>query len=126
MSATKQPTVCAQCGRPQPPGHTRYCSKGCKLKRKRLRWRANRSAASRPYVYRPPRPRWGPHEKFAAATAPDKRVAVPEAPEVQRKAELLIERGCCAYRNRRGLIRDIGVPRKPEHRGRVWAVEAVR
>jgi hypothetical protein len=59
--------------------------------------------------------------KFEGATVPSRRVQVPEAPDAQRKAELLIERGCCAYRNRAGVIRDIGVPRKEEHRGKVWA-----
>jgi hypothetical protein len=53
----------------------------------------------------------------------DKRVQVPETTEAQRKAELLIALGACAYRNRHGLIRDIGIPRKPEHRGKVWAVK---
>jgi hypothetical protein len=47
-------------------------------------------------------------------------VQVPETADAQRKAELLVARGCCAYRNRRGFIRDIGVPRKAEHRGKVW------
>jgi hypothetical protein len=59
-----------------------------------------------------------------AATLPNKRVRVPETPEAQRKAELLIARGCCAYRNAKGFIRDIGVPRKKEHRGKVWTARA--
>ena len=65
---------------------------------------------------------WQPFDKFEAATDRGRRIQVPNTPDAQAKAEALIARGCCAYRNRHGVICDIGVPRKSEHRGRVWAV----
>lgn len=117
--------VCAWCGDPRPEGFDRYCTRRCKERAARSRWRARRRAAGRP-VGTPWRSPWSPYNKFVAATKPDKRVQVPETPEQQRNAELLIARGCCAYRNRAGLIRDLGVPRKPEHRGKVWTAGGER
>lgn len=67
--------------------------------------------------------RWTPraYNKFAAATQPGQRIQVPEDnPEAQAKAGQLIERGVVGYRNRKGHLRDVGVPKREEHRGRVW------
>lgn len=61
--------------------------------------------------------------KFEAATDPGKRAQVPEVADAQRKAEALVARGCCAYRNRRGFIRDIGVPKRIDDRGKVWSAK---
>lgn len=124
-TAPLAPATCARCGQPRPERYERYCSPRCARIARRTRWRANRRAAGRPYCTpskrRAKQRRSSPYNAFKAATTPTKRVQVPETAEAQRKAELLIARGCCAYRNTKGFIRDIGVPRKAEHRGKVWA-----
>lgn len=109
-------SACLHCGEPRPDDRTRYCSRKCERRAKNERRRAAGLS------YYDPRPTLRtPYEKFWAATLPGKRVQVPETDEAQQKAELLVARGCCAYRNAKGFIRDIGVPRKEEHRGKVWA-----
>jgi predicted nucleic acid-binding Zn ribbon protein len=130
--SVSSPAVCVRCGEPRPDGHTHYCSRRCKSGAEKAR-RRERNALGLPPQTEPPgsgrsprkrrsarRQARAPYGGFAAATIPRKRVQVPETADAQRKAELLVARGCCAYRNRRGFIRDIGVPRKAEHRGKVW------
>jgi predicted nucleic acid-binding Zn ribbon protein len=121
--------VCARCGEPRPDDRTLWCSRKCERGAAKAR-RRKRAAAGIPpgpaRTSRTPRARRSvtAYQKFETATVPGKRVQVPTTPDAQRKAELLIERGCCAYRNARGLIRDVGVPKKAEHRGKVWAASA--
>ena len=91
---------CKACGRPVPVHREKFCSPRCSHRRRDS----------------------DPYGQFRAAVVPSKHVAVPETAEQQANAERLIARGVCAYRNRRGFIRDVGVPRKPEDRGRVFAV----
>ncbi len=131
MTMTIAETVCERCGEPRPDGFSHYCSRRCKRAAERARRQARDEAGIPPGPARTPRTPEGKarrrrkrvvraYWKFESKTVPGKRVQVPTTPDAQRKAELLIERGCCAYRNAQGLIRDIGVPKKPEHRGRVW------
>lgn len=119
--------VCARCGEPRPDDRTRWCSRKCERGAAKARRRKRAAAGIAPGPARTSRTRGTrvvtAYQKFETATVPGKRVQVPTTPDAQRKAELLIERGCCAYRNARGLIRDVGVPKKREHRGRVWAVK---
>lgn len=125
--ATIATAVCERCGGPRPDDRTLWCSRKCKRGAAKARRRKRAAAGIAPGPSRTSRTLGArgvtAYQKFETATVPGKRVQVPTTPDAQRKAELLIERGCCAYRNARGLTRDIGVPKKREHRGRVWAVK---
>lgn len=137
--------TCERCGGPRVDGHGRYCSRLCR----RSAYKARRRARDRAGIPRGPGTtpaspngwqslkrrtagapfaglgwQYRPRLKFDASVAPDKRIAVPASAEAQRKAEALIERGCCAYRGRDGLIRELGVPRDHRHRGKVWTAPA--
>ena len=97
---------CKVCSRRLPVHAEKYCGRTC-------RGRASRR-----------RNRKGPWHEFMAATVSGKRVVVPKNPAAQAKAGELIERGCCAYVNRDGVICDIGVPIGPGQRGKVFSREA--
>lgn len=117
-TVTVEPALtCGQCGQPRPDHREKYCTDRCARAARQKRYRANRWAAGLPVCAQRGST---PYDKFVSATVAGKRVQVPETPEHQAKAEALIKRGVAAYRNRAGLIRDIGVPKKPRDRGRVF------
>ena len=138
LEMVSSPAVCVRCGEPRPDGRTQYCSERCKNGAQKAHRREREKLGVPPQP--PPPPTGGAtsrqvrrqmtesrrravrraYAKFEAATNPRQRIQVPETDDAQRKAGLLVARGCCAYRNRRGFIRDIGVPKKVEDRGKVW------
>lgn len=68
-----------------------------------------------------------PYNKFLGATHYDRRVQVAEDPKAQAGARRLIAaRKVVAYENAQGLIKDIGVPKKPEKGGKVYSRKAAQ
>lgn len=66
--------------------------------------------------------RASPYTKFRDSSFNHAKVG--SDPRQQAAARLLVKkRGLCAYQNRQGLIRDIGVPVSPKIAGRIFKVQ---
>lgn len=64
-----------------------------------------------------------PWAKWHTTASKQYRAKVDPEPEPQAKAWAMVEKGACAYQNRAGLLCDIGVPRNPKHRWRVFTFQ---
>ncbi|HWV84965.1 MAG TPA: hypothetical protein VNZ62_05920 [Capillimicrobium sp.] len=114
---------CARCARPVPPERTTYCTRRCWRAARRERWRAGRpdiaaEDARRRHELEERRVAFG---RFLRATDSAKRLPVSEDEASQRQARALVAAGLAAYENRRGLLRDVGVPRDLRDAGAVWS-----
>ena len=54
------------------------------------------------------------------AASRKKRLQVATTDHAQEQARQLVRAGLCAYENRQGKIRDLGVPRRLEDAGRIF------